>query len=118
MDPSKRMARVNAQNLPGATLASYAALEARVAAANPRWRIDLVPPVGAALPKPSSGARSPEELAAAVAVVAWGSKKLNLPVRVTGSASADVVDQLAANGVSARAVRGGGPLEFSWDVAP
>src|SRR5206468_9919218 len=116
VDAGKRMARVVAAELPGASLESYQALEARVAADNPDWRIDLIPPTGAALPTVAAGPDREKGLARALAVVTWGSKKLNLPVRVTGADSEEIVEKLAASGISARRVSGGGATRFSWDL--
>lgn len=116
VDASKRIARVTAAELPGATLESYRELEARVSAENPDWRIELIPPTGAAFPTVTSGAARDEDLAQAIAAVVWGSKRLNLPVRVTGAGSTEIVGKLAAAGIPARPVTSGGPTRFSWDL--
>ena len=116
VDASKRIARVTAAELPGATLETYRELETRVAADNPDWRIDLIPPAGATLPTVAAGPNPEQNLARALAVVAWGSKKLNLPVRVTGADSAEIVEKLAAAGISAGRVPGSGTTHFSWDL--
>lgn len=117
IDEGKRLARVRAVPLPGASADTYRQLEARVAASNSAWQIELVPPSGAELPNvPPKGAR--EDLAKAVETVAWSSNRLQLPVRVLGDQSADVAKQLGAMNVQARAVRSAGAIRFEWDVRP
>ena len=65
MDASKRIARVTAAELPGATLETYRELETRVAADNPDWRIDLIPPAGATLPTVAAGPNREQNLSRA-----------------------------------------------------
>ncbi|MDG2533662.1 DUF389 domain-containing protein [Sphingomonas sp. HITSZ_GF] len=89
LDPVTRHAQVRAAPLPGATLASYRALEQRAAAIDPDWTVHLVPPAGA-LP----GA---DDLDTAI----WAARRLDLPIAVTGRGAEAVVEKLEAAGVTA-----------------
>lgn len=95
IDQSGARAVVRAAPLPGATLESYRALEARIAGAEPRWRIELVPPP-APLPIVGFDGAEPDEAGGeAIATAIWGSQRLRLPVRVSG-ARADRVEAVIA----------------------
>jgi uncharacterized hydrophobic protein (TIGR00271 family) len=115
VDAPKRIARVSAARLPGATMESYRELEGRVAAENPDWQIDLAPPADAALPT-FSAESGDDDRSQAIEVVAWASRKLRLPVRVTGQNSADVMKKLNELNVTARSVQTSGPIRFNWDL--
>ena len=101
IDRSNQRAVVNAAPLPGADLATYRSLEARVAAAEPRWKVSLVPPP-APLPEiPADG----DQRQAALATAAWAAKRLNLPIAVSGGSAAEaaaVVEALRKAGIDAR----------------
>lgn len=108
VDRANSRAFVRAAALPGGDLASYRALEQRVSAAEPRWRVVMVPPA-LALPEveyregqPTEGGR------AALATAAWAAQRLNLEVAVSGSDAEAAAEALAAAGAAARVVDGAG----------
>ena len=102
LDRDHARAVVTAARLPDAGLASYRALEGRVAAAAKGWTVTLVPP---ALPLPAINFEADEAENRvmtgrgqdALATAIWGAKRLNLPVAVTGS-DAEAEQVLAALG--------------------
>ncbi len=102
VDRQRRRAVVRAKVLDGASLAAYAALEQRIAATEPEWRIELVPPVRT-LPRIDFDNGEPTaEGARALALTAWTAKRLGVPLLLSGSAE-DIDrarDLLAEQGVS------------------
>jgi hypothetical protein len=102
LDRQARLARVVAAPLPGAGLASYRALEARVARTAPGWRVLLVPP---AVPPQAD---DPETLA-------WAADRLDLAVVVDGDGDALAAD-LANRGVQVERGAGRGPASVRWVV--
>jgi uncharacterized hydrophobic protein (TIGR00271 family) len=102
VDRQARLARVVAAALPGASLASYRALEARVAATAPGWRVLLVPP--AVRPDPAD----PD-------TVAWAAERLDLAVVAGGDADA-LAATLAERGVQVDRQAGRGPATLAWAV--
>ncbi|HLL31561.1 MAG TPA: DUF389 domain-containing protein, partial [Allosphingosinicella sp.] len=123
IDRARSRAVVTAAPLPGADLSSYRSLETRVASADPRWTITLIPPA-VPLPEVSFGdGEDGEADQEAIATAIWGARRLNLPVGVGGGtkARADrVVDALRQAGVDARSVaegERGGKVRLRW-LAP
>ena len=119
LDRGNRRAVVTASPLPGARLASYRALEQRVAAAAPGWSVELVPPAVAPAII-SFGEDGPDEAGqAALQTAIWAARRLRLPLGVTGAADdADaVVAALTEAGVAAGRVPGDGPVTLRW-LAP
>ena len=84
LDTTRRRAMVIAKPLPGASLASYYALEQRVGAGAKNWTIKLQPPA-VALPELtiSDGALS-EVSIRNLDLIIWASERLNLPLAMTG----------------------------------
>jgi uncharacterized hydrophobic protein (TIGR00271 family) len=84
LDTSKRRAMVNAKPLPGASLASYYALEQRVAAGAKNWTIKLQPPA-IALPDLiiTDGAVAPMSRRN-LDLIVWASERIGLPLGMTG----------------------------------
>ena len=84
LDTSKRRAMVNAKPLPGASLASYYALEQRVAAGAKNWTIKLQPPA-IALPDLiiTDGAVAPMSRRN-LNLIVWASERIGLPLGMTG----------------------------------
>ena len=84
VDRQRRRALVRAEELPGASLATYAALERRIAATEPEWRIELVPPF-AALPAVGFEDDEPDEGArAAIALGSWAARRRGEALVVNG----------------------------------
>jgi hypothetical protein len=119
VDRTNKRAQVRAAPLPGADLASYRALEARVAAAEQGWTLILVPPA-APLPNVDFEEGEPSEAGArALATAAWAAQRLNLPVGVAGDDAEAVTEALEAQGVTVRPLASDGDsgARLSW-VAP
>lgn len=119
IDLSAKRAYVRASALPGADLASYRALEARVAASEEGWSVTLVPPV-AALPKVEFDAEGPTAAGVqAMETAAWAAKRLGLEIGVSSAIAARaeaVRAALAQAGVRTRTIaRGGaGAVQLEW----
>lgn len=119
LDRGNRRAVVSASALPGASLASYRALEQRVGTAAQGWSVELVPP--AVAPETISfGDDGPDpdgqrNLQTAI----WAGQRLRLPLGVSGTAdNADaVVAALTEAGIAAERLPGGGPVTLRW-LAP
>ena len=87
IDRQRRRAVVKAKVLDGATLGAYADLEKRIAATEPEWRIELVPPIRG-LPRIDFDKGEPTaEGATALSLTAWSAKRLDLPILLSGSAA-------------------------------
>ncbi|WP_144096354.1 DUF389 domain-containing protein [Croceicoccus sediminis] len=99
VDREARRAQVTAAPLPGAKLATYAALETRIAQSVPRWQVTLLPPAG---PLPDVRTQAPPaaedgtvpdgrvlttEGQVAVDLIAWSAQRINAPVRLIGTAA-------------------------------
>jgi uncharacterized hydrophobic protein (TIGR00271 family) len=86
IDRDKRLAQVRAAALPGATLATYRALEQRLSAAEPQWKMQLVPPP---LPLPVIGMTGDEftdDGTENLALAIWAARRTGIPVVVSGPA--------------------------------
>lgn len=114
IDTDRRRALVRARPLDGASLATYRALEARIAASEPDWRIELVPP-----PMPLDTAMavadgSPD--AAALGLVEWAALRQGRAVRLIGPV--DEVEAAAEGlrqaGVAVTTAPGTAPLRADW----
>tara|TARA_R110000824_G_scaffold91931_4_gene223317 strand:+ start:19 stop:1059 length:1041 start_codon:yes stop_codon:yes gene_type:complete len=102
LDTSKRRAMVIAKPLPGASLASYYALEQRVAAGAKNWTIKLQPPA-MALPELTitDGAVDPAS-SNNLNLIIWASERIGLPLGMNGTAAdrAVVKEALTAKNVT------------------
>jgi uncharacterized hydrophobic protein (TIGR00271 family) len=117
IDRTRRRATVRAQRLDGATLAAYRGLEERVAATEPDWSIELLPPIG----------DLPDEIAfddtgvtpkgaQALSTIEWASKRIDLPIVLIGPAdqASQAAELLAQRGVSVSVRAASGPLRADW----
>lgn len=114
IDEARRRALVRAKPLAGAGLATYRALEDRIAASEPDWRIELVPP-----PVPLGGtipAKDGEPDAATLALVQWAAQRLDRGVVLTGPADTAeaAAKALGEAGVAAATRAGPAPLRANW----
>ena len=115
IDRNRRVARVTAAALPGAAMAAYQQLEARVAAAEPGWTIVLIPP---AAPLPELDAEDEAGTDAALGTVVWAARRLRLPLSVSGAQSEQIAERLRTQGVDVREQEPEtGPVRFRW-LAP
>ena len=119
IDRPRRRALVRAKRLEGASLAAYRALELRIAASEPDWTIELIPPPGA-LPAIIlfEGEEPTEAGAAALALTGWAAQRLNRGVVLTGPAAQaePAAEALRAAGVPVSVRTGAGPLRTEWDA--
>jgi hypothetical protein len=116
VDRQRRRALVRADSLVGASLASYRALEQRVAATEPDWRVQLIPPLGE-LPQIEFAEGQPSDAGMrALELVAWASERLDLPVELAGDAdqAKRAAEILAEKGVKVTVVPQSGPLQARW----
>ena len=120
IDRSRKRMDVRAAALPGATLESYRELEARVAASDANWSINLIPPL---LPLGTvrfdkDGVR--EEDKPILTTALWAAHRLQLPVGVTGGARAQrdsIATMLRDQGVDVRTMdRNGREVTLTWFV--
>ena len=115
IDRERRIARVRAAPLPGATLRAYQQLEMRASSGESEWTILLIPPP-APFPEMPPLAEPPAE--AALATVAWAWQRLRAPIGVSGGDAEAVADRLRSSGVDARVTEpASGPVRFVW-LAP
>lgn len=117
IDRNRRRALVRARRLDGAPLAVYRTLEARIAATEPDWTIELIPPA-APLPQtiPFADGAPSEAGAAALDVIGWAALRLDRAVVLTGDpAQAEAAaEALQAEGVTADIRPAPGALRADW----
>jgi uncharacterized hydrophobic protein (TIGR00271 family) len=132
VDRSRRRAVVRAKALEGATLAAYRALEARIAATEPEWTIELLPPLSA-LPQsiPFEPLANEEDEGAAIGIgptregaralttIEWAASRFELPIVLVGPADEAAAAQeiLAGRGVNVETRTGPAPLRAVWGEA-
>ena len=117
VDRTRRRATVRAERLEGATLAAYRALEQRIAATEPDWTVELLPPIGALPDAIGWGADGPTpEGAQALSVVEWAANRIDLPIVLIGPSeqASAAAELLAQRGVSVTVRSGPGPLRADW----
>ena len=108
---------MRAAPLPGASLASYRALEQRVAATVPDWQVTLLPPAAPLPPVGFEGDAPDAEGLAALDTAIWGARRLHLPIGVSGRHADMVIARLEAAGVSATRLPGtGAPAALAWQA--
>ncbi|MGB3710277.1 MAG: DUF389 domain-containing protein [Erythrobacter sp.] len=117
VDRTRRRAMVRALRLEGATLASYRALERRIAATEPDWTVELLPPLGelpSRIPFDEDGP-TPEG-ARALAVIQWAAARFDLPIVLVGPEedASRAAELLGGRGVSVTTRDGDGPLRAQW----
>jgi uncharacterized hydrophobic protein (TIGR00271 family) len=117
IDRNRKRALVRASRLAGANLATYRALELRIAATEPDWSIELMPPL---LPLPRNIAYDGDGLTVEgfenVEVIGWAARRLAQPVRLAGNAdAADIAaDLLRREGAEVEIRPGAGALTAAW----
>ncbi|MBA4768579.1 MAG: DUF389 domain-containing protein, partial [Porphyrobacter sp.] len=107
----RRRALVRAKTLPGASLATYRALEARIAASEPAWRIELVPP-----PAPLGVTIPAEDGEAALGIVQWAAQRSGRGVVLTGPAAQAeaAAEVLREGGIVVQLQGSAAPLRATW----
>ncbi|MEP5936741.1 MAG: TIGR00341 family protein [Erythrobacter sp.] len=102
IDSRNRRAFVRAQRLEGASLSTYRALERRIAASEPEWRIELIPPVAPGTVSVSFEEDGPDAASTqALNQLGWGASRLDRNVAISGpeeevAAAAAIVRQQGA----------------------
>ncbi|PKP90505.1 MAG: TIGR00341 family protein [Alphaproteobacteria bacterium HGW-Alphaproteobacteria-14] len=117
IDRNRRRALVRAKRLDSAGLGAYRTLEARIAATEPEWTVELIPPSGALPAAIAFGDEGPSEQGVqALAVIGWAAKRLDRAVVLTGSSAQgeQAAKSLRENGVQVRLRAAAGPLRASW----
>ena len=121
VDREARRAVVRAARLPGAGLAAYRALEARIQAASPDWTVRIEPPL---LALPTIGFEDGELTEAgrtALQLVAWAASRRGQPVSLTGGTSetrAAAAEILSASGIAPELEVGGPVMQAGWALDP
>jgi len=117
VDSQRRKAYVRAAGLDDASLATYKALEQRIADSAPDWSIELRPP---ALPLPNiafEADQPTDEGLRALNIVAWAAKRVDVPVTLTGGTPATretAAGLLAEQDVEVQLARGGSEMSANW----
>lgn len=117
IDRENRRALVRARELGGAPLASYRMLETRIAATEPDWRIELLPPARPLPAVPFANGEPTPAGTRAIDLIAWAAARLNAPIVLIGpeEQTARVRDLLAERGVAVERIEAGGaPLRARW----
>jgi uncharacterized hydrophobic protein (TIGR00271 family) len=121
VDRSARNAIVRARPLPGATLPTYRHQEMRIASNAPGWSVNVMPPVSA-LADIELDLDDADEMASTLATAAWASKRLGLPVVITGGSDeqadqvAEVLRQSGAKVDVRTPLDDGGQMSLRWLV--
>ncbi|MEL7199567.1 MAG: TIGR00341 family protein [Pseudomonadota bacterium] len=117
VDRTRRKAMVRAQRLEGATLAAYRALEMRIAATEPEWTVELLPPL-ASLPNAIPFAEDGPTMdgTKALGVVEWASSRVDVPIVLSGNTEDGerAAAILAERGVEVVLNPTSGPLSADW----
>nr|WP_298931088.1 TIGR00341 family protein [uncultured Erythrobacter sp.] len=117
IDRTRRKAMVRAEQLEGATLAAYKALEQRISATEPEWDIELLPPAGRLPSNIEFGEDGPTpDGSRALSVIRWAASRVDVPIvlvgnRVDAEAAAEL---LAANDVTVTVRAAAGPVRAEW----
>ena len=120
IDPARRRALLRAKQLEGANMATYRALEARIAASEAEWVIELIPPSAPLPPAITFADGAPDEAGAqALAVIGWAAQRSGRDVVLSGNpdraeAAAGV---LRTNGVTVLVRPATGALRADWAEA-
>jgi uncharacterized hydrophobic protein (TIGR00271 family) len=120
IDRTRRRALVRAKRLDGAPLAAYRRLEARIAATEPDWTVELIPPEATLPAEIGFDADGPSEHGrAALAVVAWGAQRLGRRIVLVGDAerAEQAAQALRADDVEVEVRPASGPVRPLWGEA-
>ena len=119
IDRDKRLARVKARPIDGATLGAYRELEARVSSRAPGWTVELIPPPRAlpAIAFDEDGKPGVQ----AIAMIAWAQKRIDAPITLSGEAERVEAARTALLEAGARdlvAAQGSGEMVTARWAAP
>ncbi|WFL78251.1 TIGR00341 family protein [Altererythrobacter arenosus] len=132
VDRQRRHAMVRADRLEGASLGTYRILEQRIAATEPEWSVEILPPISTLPPIPFEQKPDGEEGSAtmaptakgaeALATTLWAAQRIGAPVELSGPVEllAFVRRELEAAGVVVRdgaISRNGSVVTPSWSDA-
>ncbi len=117
VDRTRRKAMVRSKRLDGASLSAYRTLEERIAATEPEWTIELLPPMGR-LPETIEFEEGEPTAAGmtSLLVIAWAGQRLDVPVVISGNAenAARAAELMAENGLQARVEASSGTVRARW----
>lgn len=122
VDVERHRAEVRARSLPGATLATYQALELRIREAAPGWDIRLIPPLTSLPEVTPAGDGRPDP--AALSTTIWAAQRTGVSIVVAArdaEFAEQVVDAIVKRGGRARAISEAAATAgavLRWDVAP
>jgi uncharacterized hydrophobic protein (TIGR00271 family) len=117
IDRNRRRALVRARRIEGAPLTVYYTLERRIAASEPDWRIELIPP---SAPFPASIPFTDDGLSQqgreALTVIGWGAQRTDRTVALTGAPDQveTAAEVLREAGVAVDLRPSSGPLRARW----
>ncbi|RNJ62482.1 MAG: TIGR00341 family protein [Porphyrobacter sp. IPPAS B-1204] len=117
IDRNRRRALVRAKRLAGADLVTYRALEGRIAASEPDWTIELIPPPGALPASIAFDDGEPTDAgAAALALTGWAAQRLDRGVVLTGPAAEAeaAAEALRGQGIAVTLRSAPGVLRAEW----
>jgi uncharacterized hydrophobic protein (TIGR00271 family) len=114
IDEARRHALVRAKRLDGASLATYRALEARIAAKETGWNVELIPPAGTLATTIPVDEGKPD--AATLGLVGWAAQRLGRDVRLAGPVeqAEAAAEELRKAGVAVAISPGSAPLRAAW----
>lgn len=118
IDDGRRRALVRARPLDGAGLVTYRALEARIAASEPDWTIELIPPAGTLNAAITFDEGEPDAAGAqALALTRWTAQRLGRGVVLTGpdEETEAAATALREAGVTVTTASGPAPLRATLD---
>lgn len=116
VDRQRRVARVRAAPLPGASFDTYRALEERARAADEGWTIILVPPQLALPELADTSSADAEANLPRLQSIAWAAQRLDLPVELSGRGAAEAAALLTEAGVTASVAGENGTPTLRWFV--
>ncbi|MBI1402389.1 MAG: TIGR00341 family protein [Porphyrobacter sp.] len=117
IDRNRRRALVRSKRLGDAGLDAYRTLEARIAATEPEWTVELIPPpVPLAATIPFAEDAPTAEGNEALALVAWAAQRTGRAVVLTGkeAEAQAAAERLRGAGLSVEIQAGAGPLRAGW----
>ncbi len=118
VDADKRRATVRARALPDAGLATYRALELRLAGLRSGWTIELVPPAIALPSVTMDGEEVAEGSKERFAQMLWAAQRTGLKVELAGPGATDLAKWLSDGGADVVVVPGagaaGGGVQARW----
>ncbi|OBX19636.1 hypothetical protein A9995_06635 [Erythrobacter sp. QSSC1-22B] len=121
IDRDNRRAIVRASGLGGAGLATFRAIEQRVADNYPDWNVELIPPLSALPTIPFADGEPTAQGLENLELAAWAAQRLGLPLALEGGSVATretAAEILSEAGVEPQLIVGGPVMQARWATAP